>query len=157
MAITLKDSTSLSSAYLAESYPGGKRFPVRTYDDCWGQLWLFGCEHGVTHVIRTRTFEQAWEIAIDESPTISDELSDIAEAYGYYGPDCLNDAGESWHDAVRGAKNCENFPELIEGYEYQSNMSGTGIVDVGHYAWLREAEAADFQNDNRLRVVITAD
>lgn len=33
----------------------------------------------------------------------------------------------------------ENEVYLIEGYQHQSNASGTGIVNVGHYEWLREA------------------
>jgi hypothetical protein len=57
----------------------------------------------------------------------------------------------AWHDAFKAAcrerlqvlDDSDDAPELIEGYEYQSNASGTGIVDVGHYAWMREVEASD--------------
>jgi hypothetical protein len=35
----------------------------------------------------------------------------------------------------------EHELDLIEGYQYQSNSTGTGIVDEGHYCWLREANA----------------
>ncbi len=155
MAIELKDGTHLESAHNI-NYAGMDRSPVQSYDDCMGPLWLFGHEFGVAMVIRAQSFESAWEIAIDESPVIPDTLSDICEAYGYYGPECRNDAGELWEDAVRAAENCENFPELIEGYEYQSNATGSGIVDVGHYAWLREALTSDFLGDSRLRIVVRA-
>jgi len=33
-----------------------------------------------------------------------------------------------------------DYPELIEGYEMQDNCSGTGIVNVGHYSWMNEAD-----------------
>jgi hypothetical protein len=33
------------------------------------------------------------------------------------------------------------YPELVEGYESQDNASGgTGVVDVGHYSWMEEAD-----------------
>ena len=158
-SITLKDQTTLASAYLKESYPGGQRFVVPVYDDSWGELWVFGCEHGVTRVIRCQSFESAWEIAIDESPTIS--ADDVPEAYGFYGtPPVHEDTGETWGHLQADMKDWtedREHPELIEGYEYQSNMSGTGIVNVGHYSWLREANTLDFQGENRLRIVVTAD
>ena len=33
--------------------------------------------------------------------------------------------------------------DLIEGYEYQSNASNTGIVGVSHYEWCRELKDMD--------------
>jgi hypothetical protein len=33
--------------------------------------------------------------------------------------------------------------DLVEGYQHQSNSSGTGIVNVGHYEWLREADSEE--------------
>lgn len=38
--------------------------------------------------------------------------------------------------------------ELVEGYEYQSNASGTGIVATGYYGWLRPADDALKQDSN---------
>jgi hypothetical protein len=34
---------------------------------------------------------------------------------------------------------------LIEGYTYQSNASGTGIVDEGHYSWLNKADLSQVE------------
>ncbi len=34
---------------------------------------------------------------------------------------------------------CEG-PDIIEGYEHQSNASGTGIVSMGHYSWMNAAD-----------------
>lgn len=44
----------------------------------------------------------------------------------------------------------ENELELIEGYEYQSNFTGTGIVNVGHYQWMREITPAEL---DRLEII----
>jgi len=41
---------------------------------------------------------------------------------------------------MQPATKSETIPELIEGYEMQSNFSGTGIVNVGHYSWMHEAD-----------------
>ena len=102
---------------------------------CWSRL--------------TITFEGAWEIAIDESVAIDE--SDVPEAYGFYGENAalkLRQAGEL-AEAGDG-----EYPELVEGYEMQSNSSGTGIVNVDHYAWLREMAREDF---DKLRLVIRDD
>jgi hypothetical protein len=131
--LTLKDSTQLLGA---RSRANG--FPVRVYDDGMGPLWMFGCEYGVTMIIRALSFETAWEIAIDESPTI--DATDVPEAYGVYG----DDAERKLRQAVELAEAGDGeYPELVEGYEFQSNATGTGIVDVGHYAWLRQMRRED--------------
>ena len=130
-----------------------------------------GYEHGATHLIHARSFEAAWEAWVDELPTIP--ASELIEAYGIvddyrdeyekidpapaWGP---GGAGSpewnAWHArfaaachvelqrrdaAAREGKN--DYPELIEGYEMQSNCSGTGIVDMSYYAWMREVDPSD--------------
>jgi hypothetical protein len=121
-------------------------YPIDVYDDGDGAVWLWGDETGVRRVIRARSFEAAWGIAIDESPTIDE--TDVPEAYGFDGAHAAlrpRQAGER-ADAGDG-----EYPELVEGYEHQDNASGTGIVNVGHYAWLREWTRDDTA---RLRLIV---
>lgn len=42
--------------------------------------------------------------------------------------------------------------DLIEGYEYQSSASGTGIVSTGHYLWYRDCTDTD-----DIRLVVSLD
>jgi len=166
--IELKPDTQLTMAW-TQSYrePWCSAYPVRVYDDCDGPLWIFGQEYGPTMVIRARSFETAWEIAVDESPTIEPE--DVPEAHGYdgwcsggykrvmevYSPET---AKERFEFAVRAAQEeGSEHPDLLEGYEYQSNSSGTGIADVGHYVWLRELTADDLHDDRGLRIRVQRD
>lgn len=127
-----------------------------------------GFEHSATHLIHARSFDAAWEAWVDELPTIPE--SELIEAYGIV--DDYRDEYEkidpppAWGSTewgawrARFAEACEkelqrrgevaeetggeiDYPQLIEGYEMQSNCSGTGIVDMGHYAWMREVDPAD--------------
>lgn len=136
---------------------------LKVYDDSWGPLFLYGQEYGPTMLIRAGSIDQAYEIAIDESPTIPPE--DVPEAYGQ--DDAFSDwlcerfdiekIGGSkgwrhvcdfvrewlpvWFDIKRREWNeTGEWPELIEGYQFQSNSSGTGIVYVGHHEWIRQVD-----------------
>jgi hypothetical protein len=132
-----------------------------------GEWFVAGHEFGACVLIHARGFESAWEAWIDESPTIPE--SELPEAYGIdetaemlawkdvnpsprhcgAGPEFQAWADrknaeairilQAWDEAARAGER-DDYPELIEGYEYQSNASGTGIVDVGHYAWMNEAD-----------------
>lgn len=138
---TMRNNTQLIGARTSDGYP------IDVYDDSYGPVFVFGHEHGPTLVIRSRSWHSAWEIAIDEMRPISEE--EVPEAYGFdgwdsagerteteYSPDTARARFERWiEDAESGEK---DYPELLEGYEYQSNSTGTGIVNVGHYAWLEE-------------------
>jgi len=97
---------------------------VKVYDDAFGQWYLFGHEFGPVWLIRADSFQSAWEIAIDESPTI--DVDDIHEAY-----DMSKDEFEAKSHAERNEDG--DWPDLVEGYEYQSNATGSGIVNVGHF------------------------
>jgi hypothetical protein len=170
---------------------------MQFYDDgsFYDQYFAYGHEFGTSLVIRCDNESDAYDIAIDESPTI--EPDEIPEAYGFYFMQAKHwsapDNGEPWYICsdnddhgemvsesvlkctgdrrciwdqngdyveIDGLRKC--FPEfptkeaaiafamdyirkheldLIEGYQYQSNSSGTGIVNTGHYEWLREADA----------------
>ena len=41
----------------------------------------------------------------------------------------------------------ENEIDLVEGYQYQDNATDTGIVNVGHYEWLRCLTAAEMKTE----------
>lgn len=128
------------------------------------EWYVAGHEFGPCVLVHAKGFESAWEAWIDESPTIAE--SELTEAYGvpdseeietwkeknpappYYSGDWREWADRLhaeekrilavWGDAAHAGE--REYPELIEGYEYQSNASGTGIVDVGCYAWMNEAD-----------------
>ncbi len=145
MSITLKSSTTLRSARTRTGYD------LKVYDDCWGTLWLYGHEYGPTMLIRAEGVESAHSIAIDASKTIN--ADEMWEAYGF-------DNEAAYQERVTQLANPYNdgeYPDLSEGYQYQSNSSGTGIVNVGYYEWYREAEASDFQGCERLRITVVGD
>lgn len=131
-------------------------------------FFVAGFEHGPHVLIHARSFENAWEAWVDQSATIPE--SELIEAYGIvddyrdeytaaHGPvPAWSDqpAWRAWHDAFYVACHArlkelgdkahdtgDNYPELIEGYEMQSNSSGTGIVSMGHYAWMNEIDPSD--------------
>lgn len=145
--ITLKDGTSLVGARCRKY-----NFPIETYDDGDGPVWMFGMGgHSDCPglIIRARSFELAYEIAIDEAATIPE--SEVPEAYGFYGEHAALELRHAVEHADAGAG---EYPELVDGYEYQSNASGTGIVNVGHYAWLREMKREDCDD---IRLVVRDD
>jgi len=124
-----------------------------------GEFFVAGHEFGASVLIHADSFESAWEAWIDECETIPE--SELPEAYGVpdsdemhmwrksnghlrneewskaYDAECARIL-RAWGDAADAGE--REYPELIEGYEMQSNCSGTGIVDVGHYAWMNEAD-----------------
>lgn len=140
---------------------------IKVYDDGspgWdGWRWfVLGHEYGPTMLVRAQNESSAYEIWVDESATI--DAGDVHEAYGAF--DKLLDAMESrgheddcalrefcgrwdeWYfemstSAGNLADVWDSWP-LLEGYEYQSNSSGTGIVDVGHYAWMKPLEGSGY-------------
>ena len=120
--ITLKDDTSLIACTREGII---NTYTLVTYDDGFGPLWIYGHEYGPTIIVRAMSFEAAYEIAIDESLTIAP--SEVPEAYGF-------DTQEELSAVVEAGE----YPDLLEGYQYQSNATGTGIVEVGHYEWCEE-------------------
>ena len=132
-----------------------------------GEFFLAGHEFGATVLIHARGYESAWEAWIDEQETIPE--SELPEAYGVPDSDEIDAWKEAnpaphyggsewkawceamhaeevrilraWGDAAQAEE--RDYPELIEGYEMQSNCSGTGIVDVGHYSWMNEADLSE--------------
>jgi|HubBroStandDraft_2_1064218.scaffolds.fasta_scaffold82564_3 hypothetical protein len=126
------------------------------------EFFVAGHEFDATVLIHAIGFDSAWGAWIDECETIQE--SELPEAYGV--PDSgemhawrtANGhlCGEEWSKAydAEGARILRAWadaadvgerehPDLIEGYEYQSNASGTGIVNVGQYAWMNEADLSE--------------
>lgn len=135
------------------------------------KFFLAGFEHGPSWLIHVESyhgdgFESAWEAWVDSMHTIDKE--ELIEAYspgrgkGSFldmavdaeredTPDHrVDQAGhDEWWDRVRRAANealeaCEEA-ELVEGYSYQSNATGTGIVSMGHYAQIHEADLSEIE------------
>ena len=86
--------------------------PIRTYDDGMGTLYAYRDAGGLCGVVRALSWEDAWELVEDEilEPIPDDE---VPEAYGF--------------DTLEELQAAEE-PDLVEGYSYQSNATGSGIV-----------------------------
>jgi hypothetical protein len=131
------------------------------------EWFVCGHEFGATHIIHASSYSDAWDAWIDELPTIPEEelieayapsnesgsfLDEAIDAYPGRGEGRWTDddwatikanakrALDAMVEAASGPQGTGDYPEIVEGYEMQSNCSGTGIVDVGHYAWMNEAD-----------------
>lgn len=123
--------------------------PIRVYDDGWGKLWVYRTSLGVTGIVRAQTWHDAYECVLDEILTpIS--VDDVSDAYGAW--DKLRDflINKGHEDTPQLRHFCSRYDTLyfdiathnanetaawddwplIEGYEYQSNGKGTGIVSI---------------------------
>ena len=81
--------------------------PYKYYDDGYGPIWVYRDAGGLTAFVRAQTWEDAWSCVEDEIlPPVSDaeELAEIEEH-------------SKRHDG-----------ELPDGYSYQGNATGSGIV-----------------------------
>lgn len=108
--------------------------PVEVVDEGYGSgdtVYLYGDETGTRLVVVAQSWEDAYEAAIDSRPTIPKD--EVYEAYGFDSPEEM----AAWEGEY--AREGE-YRELEEGYQYQSNASGTGIVNAGHYEWSRAYE-----------------
>lgn len=151
---------------------------IPIYDDCSGQLWVHRNEYGVCRVIRAGSWEDAYDIVLDESPPIP--LEDVPEAYN--GFDLFADEvckangiektpSPAWSHVVdfcskwlpvwwdikcRQWQEEETYPELDESYTNQPNATGSGIVWIGH-SWLLELLTREDCKNWELELVITDD
>ena len=84
---------------------------IAFYDDAYGPLWAYRDDGGLRGLVRAQTWESAYECVLDEilKPIPEDE---VEEAYN------TEDQGDA------------EYPELHEGYQYQPNATGTGIVAI---------------------------
>jgi len=115
----------LIGAYLQHDYPDAPKHPVKFWDDGIGRLWLYRSADFDMGVVRAQTFEDAYDCVLDEilRPIDQDE---VPEAYGFYGPNKQAELDA----AVEKAKESGDYPELVEGFMYQPNSTGTGIVSI---------------------------
>jgi hypothetical protein len=120
--VIIKEDTTIKGA----TYGYGNH-PLKVILEGWGldPVWIIYNEHGACAVVHASDLHDAWDAWIDNAPTI--DPSEVCEAYGLTQKDF--DAIDCW----------DNGPNLCEGYTYQSNASGTGIVDTGHNTWLQVA------------------
>lgn len=111
--IELKHDTCLVSA----TTPFGN--PITVEDGGMGPLWAWSDNPygGIAAIVRAQSYETALEIVYDLLPTIPED--EVHEAYGFD----TREAFEAF--ALTGEQ-----PDLIDGYHYQANASGTGIVGV---------------------------
>ena len=119
--------------------------PITIYDDGFGPLWLYREAGGLQGIVRAQSWESAYEICQDEIMTRVPQ-NEVIEAYGFYTLD-KSEPGNPRYQAMRNAgellatfntdyeaeKCCldtiqREECELGEGYEYQPNGTGTGIV-----------------------------
>lgn len=132
-----------------------REYSVKAYQVAEGIEWdekvyLISHEYGPNSIVFADNESNAYEIWVDNQNTI--EQDEVHEAYGAY--DALREhmASLGHEDTVYLRRFCINWApiyfkimapkatqdddpcsSLIEGYEYQSNSTDTGIVEVGHY------------------------
>ena len=120
---------------------------ILSYDDGFGPLWLYRDAGGMRVVVRAMSWEDALDIVYDTLPTIPED--DMHEAYGFYiSPTDYPPKADTEYQLIdeTGVNETRNFlsydnarayagiaidwegRDLVEGYTYQSNASGTGIV-----------------------------
>lgn len=131
--------------------------PVKFYDEYGdgGDYFLFGFEFGPTLLVRAKNEHDACEVFLDELPPIP--LDEIHEAYNAFDKllEHMISKGHEYDNQLRcfcnrwcrfyfqsdtksGDETVWDRWELDESYRYQPNSTGTAIVHVGHYEWMRE-------------------
>ena len=113
---------------------------LKIYDDSIGPLFLYRDSLGIVGIVRASDWHTAFEIVYDNFlPPIKED--EIPEAYGFWlcekeGQFIIED--ESEYETYRFASDSARQDyllkvlmkdrDLAEGYAYQSNATGTGIV-----------------------------
>ena len=117
MQVTLKPDTELKSVRTRFDNP--IQFVTEDFE---APLWIYSFDAygSPTMVISADSWESAYEACIDELTTIP--ASEVYEAYGFDDQATFDQAVENDPDSL----------DLDEGYRYQSNCTGTGIVNVGY-------------------------
>ncbi len=141
----LTDTQILVGAYRVPDYDDDIRYPIQVHDDVLGPLWLYREVEGLRGIVRTLTLQDAYEICQDEFMTRVPE-DEVIEAYGFYVIfdviwKAMRDEGEllaEFNTREEAEKCCldtiqREECDLIEGYEYQPNPTGTGIVSYDLY------------------------
>jgi len=106
---------------------------VNVYDNGFGSLWLYQNYEAPTWIVRAQSFEEALETVYDEMRPVPED--EVHEAYGF-------DTRAEFDAAVRKLDGSGDYLELTDGFYYQSNASGTGIVFPGYHEALEELTPA---------------
>ena len=113
-------SQQLSPDEIGISFAYASGRPVKYYDDGIGPLWLYRDASGLLGIVRAQKWEDAYEIVEDEFlPVVP--ADEIHEAYGM-----TKEEFEAKSTSERHRDN--DWPELVEGYSYQSNEIGRAHV-----------------------------
>jgi hypothetical protein len=114
----INDAFSLESATILTHDP----VAIPVWDEGWGPLWVVMQSCGnfslPAGLIRARTWEEAWEAAIDEvfaSPD-EDELAKYQKAMEENGTDDLPDLPDGWQYRGSGSPSNEKTFPAVSGY-----------------------------------------
>lgn len=126
--LRLRDGTEIANATMHKGHSDLR--VVVAYGEALWIVWE-ACGHfGVVAGIVAAVGEHdAYEALIDELPTVPEE--DLHAAYGF---DTSEDFA-AFLDGVWPEEMPEGGPDLVEGYAYQSNFTGTGIVWTQDLGW----------------------
>lgn len=130
--ITLRDSTAVHSATTRGGYP------IRVSEcshSVRGYLWIVRTPYGIDGVVAADHIDAAHAAYLDDAPTVP--VDDLPAAYG------AADRAELVAMAGRGEP-----PDLIDGYHYQGNASGTGVVAVDHCTTIERLIRLDLDEVN---------
>lgn len=129
MSLLIQDDQTLVS--VTNRYD--RELPV--YDDGFGKLYVYRDSMGIRGVVRAMSWEDAFEIAVDEFlpvVTYTDELAEIEQHF--------KDTGD-----------------LPEGYRFQANATGSGIVSYDLNGEYLDELTDQLAKELELAVVITND
>lgn len=104
-------------------------------DGLTGILFLIGHEFGWTHLVNAECMTDAEDAWLDEQPTVPED--ELWEAYGF--------KSREDYEAFNDTPGAKEYPNLVEGYLPQSNSTGTGVVEVGHYHNIVEVHIGEVQ------------
>jgi hypothetical protein len=162
-ALDVRDNPEHFDFFVEDTNHYQDRYKVEFYDEAGGldgSLYLCGFEYGATHLICAYNESDAYSVWIDLLPTVPmdeiheaynafDKLLEYMEAKGYENDIQLRRFCSEWcryyfQVATKDANSTDAWDdwELGEGYEYQSNSTDSGIVNVGHYEWMRKIESS---------------
>lgn len=111
------------------------------------RFYVISHEYGPARIVHARAEHDAYNVHLDESKTIPE--SELVEAYnvadmlekhlikkgnqdGGHMIDFCRRFAQTYFDMLTARREYDKL-ELDEAYRHQSNTTGTGIVEVGHY------------------------
>ena len=91
-------------------------------EDCGDTtVWVFSELHGPRYIVMADTLEGAFEAVCDHAPPVTED--DIHEAFNLTRQE---------YEALTANSTPEAWPDLADGYHYQPNATGTGIVQFDY-------------------------